>query len=248
MEKSDKISWEIRKDIGIITLDNPPENYLENPEFIPLEVIRKWTSYDYLKGILICGAGKHFSGGGKLENLFKMIREKEDLAAKMEGGKAVLCHLENLNIPVVSAIQGICFGGGLEIALASHIRVCTENSLFAFPEINHGILPGLGGTVRATELTGFQNSLKMIMAGDMINAEDALEMKLVDYIVPRAKLFDFSFSLLQKMTMDRPLPVIHAVMKALRNARTLPAEEAMKEETRLFCELALAESQRNKGL
>lgn len=247
MEKSEKISWEIRKDIGIITLDNPPENYLENPEFIPLEVIRKWTSYDYLKGILICGAGKHFSGGGKLDNLFRMIRAKEELGAKIDEGKAVLDHLENLDIPVISAIQGICFGGGLEIALASHIRVCTENSLFAFPEINHGIIPGLGGTVRATELAGFRNSLKMIMAGDMINAEDAMEMNIVDYIVPRAKLFDFSFSLLQKMTQDRPLPVIHAVMTALRNARTLPVKEAMKEETRLFCELALAESTRKNG-
>lgn len=247
MEKSDKISWEIRKDIGIITLDNPPENYLENPEFIPLEVIKKWTSYDYLKGILICGAGKHFSGGGKLDNLFKMIRAKEDLGAKIDEGKAVLDHLENLDIPVISAIQGICFGGGLEIALASHIRICTENSLFAFPEINHSIIPGLGGTIRATELAGFRNSLKMIMAGDMINAEDAMEMNLVDYIVPKPKLFDFSFSLLQKMTQDRPLQVIHAVMKSLRNARTLPLKEAMKEETRLFCELALSESTRRNG-
>ena len=248
MEKREKISWEIRKDIGILTLDSPPENYLEDPEFIPLEVIRKWTSYDYLKGIMICGAGKHFSGGGKLDNLFRMIREKDNLSECMEGGKAVLDHIENLNIPVITAIQGICFGGGLEIALASHIRVCAENSLFAFPEINHGIIPGLGGTVRATELIGFHNSLKLIMSGDMINAEDALEMKLVDYIVSKSKLFEFCFSLMQKMTQDRPLPVIHAVMTALRNARNLSSYEAMKEETRLFCSLALAESTNKNGL
>ncbi len=56
--------WEIRNDIGIITLDNPPENYLENPEFIPLELIRKWTSYNYLKGVMITGGGKHFPVAG----------------------------------------------------------------------------------------------------------------------------------------------------------------------------------------
>jgi enoyl-CoA hydratase/carnithine racemase len=228
METIDKISWEIRNDIGIITLDNPPENYLVQPDFVPLETLKKWTSYDYLKGIIICGAGKHFSGGGKLENLFRMIRDKEVLSDKMEKGKAVLEHLEDLDIPVVAAIQGICFGGGLEVALASHIRICAENALFAFPEINQGIIPGLGGTVRASLKTGFPKALKLIMSGDMINAEDAYEMHLVDFIVAKHKVFDHSFNFLQKLTRDRPLEVINAVMKALKNARSLSLADAMK--------------------
>lgn len=248
MEKIDKITWEIRDDIGIITLDNPPENYLVRPEFLPFDTLKKWTSYDYLKGILICGSGKHFSGGGKLENLYEMIKANEDIASRMEEGKAVLDHLENLTIPIVAAIQGICFGGGLEIALACHIRVCSENALFAFPEINSRILPGLGGTVRFNELAGFPGSLKMILGGDMINAEDALELKLVDHITPKAKLFDHTFNLLKKMTHDRPLEVIHGVMQALQNARKLSYLEAMQQETRIFCELALAEAgRRNKN-
>lgn len=247
MEKIDKISWEIRNDIGIITLDHPPENYLVHPDFVPLETIRKWTSYDYLKGILICGAGKHFSGGGKLENLFSMIRANENISMTMDQGKAVLDHIENLDIPVIAAIQGICFGGGLEVALASHIRVCSENSLFAFPEVNQGVLPGLGGTVRSNGKVGFPKALKLIMSGDMINAEDALEMKLVDFVVSRQKVFEYSFNLLLKLTRDRPIPVINAVMKALKNARNLSTEEAMREETRLFCELALAEAKRRNG-
>jgi len=247
METINKISWEIRNDIGIITLDNPPENYLVQPEFVPLETLRKWTSYDYLKGIMICGAGKHFSGGGKLENLFRMIGNKENISESMDKGKAVLEHLENLDIPVIAAIQGICFGGGLEVALASHIRVCSENALFAFPEINQGIIPGLGGTVRCFGKTGFPKAMKLIMSGDMINAEDAQEINLVDFIVSKHKVFDFSFNFLQKLTRDRPLTVINAVMKALKNARSLSIEEAMREETRMFCELALAEAKRRNG-
>ena len=244
METINKISWEIRNDIGIITLDNPPENYLFQPEFVSLETLKKWTSYDYLKGIMICGAGKHFSGGGKLENLFGMIRNKENINENMDKGKAVLDHIENLDIPVVAAIQGICFGGGLEVALACHIRVCTENSLFAFPEINQGIMPGLGGTIRCQGKTGFPRAMKFIMSGDMINAEDAQEMQLVDFITGKQKVFEFSFNFLQKLVRDRPLPVINSVMRALKNARTLSIEDAMKEETRMFCELALAEAKR----
>ena len=89
--------------------------------------------------------------------------------------------------------------------------------------------------------------MKLIMSGDMINAEDAQEMNLVDFIVGKQKVFDFSFSLLQKLTRDRPLTVINAVMKALKNARFMSIEDAMKEETRMFCELALAEASRRNG-
>jgi enoyl-CoA hydratase/carnithine racemase len=248
MEKMDRIGWEIRNDIGIITIDNPPENYLAKPDFVAMEVLEKWTSYDYLRGLLITGTGKQFSGGGKLEHLFSMINAKEDISKKISEGKKVLDYIENLNIPVISAIQGICFGAGLEIALSCHIRICSENALFAFPETNHGLLPGLGGTIRLHELIGFPKSLKMILGGDMINAEDALEMKLVDFIVPKQKLHEFSFNFLLKLTKDRPLEVIHAVMEVLRNARTLTSKESMKKETRLFCELALAEARRKKSL
>jgi len=243
----DRIGWEIRNDIGIITIDNPPENYLEKPDFVPLEVLKKWTSYDYLRGLLITGTGKQFSGGGKLECLFSMINAKEDISAKISAGKKVLDFIENLNIPVISAIQGICFGGGLEIALACHIRICSENALFAFPETNFNLIPGLGGIIRSQELIGLPKSLKMILSGDMINAEDALEMKLVDFVVPKQKLFEFSFNFLLKITRDRPLEVIHAVMEVLRDARTLSVEDALKNETRLFCELALAEAGRRKS-
>lgn len=96
-------------------------------------------------------------------------------------------------------------------------------------------------------MTGFTVALKTILSGDVINAEDALEIKLVDFVVAKSRLFDFSFRLVQKMTKDRPLQVIHAVMQALQNARTLPKEEAMREETRLFCELALEEAKRRNG-
>jgi len=243
----DKIGWEIRNDIGMITIENPPENYLAQPDFVPLEVLKKWTSYDSLRGLMITGTGKQFSGGGNLDHLFSMINAKEDISAKISEGKNVLDFLENLNIPVIAAIQGICFGGGLEIALASHIRIASDNALFAFPESNYNLIPGLGGNIRSQKLIGFPKSLKMILSGDMINAEDALEMKLIDYIVPKDKLHDFAFNFLLKMTKDRRLEVIHAVMEVLRNERKLSVEDAMENETRLFCELALAEACRRKN-
>jgi enoyl-CoA hydratase len=242
MEQLEGITWEIRENIGIITLDNPPKNLIPAPEFIPLKKLMQWTAQDELRGILITGAGRQFSAGGDLERLRKMAHDKEPLHHRMTRGKKVLDHLEHLDIPVVSAIQGACFGGGLEIALASHIRICSDQALFAFPETNHNLMPGLGGTVRSMGQLGYAKSLQMILGGDLINAREALEIGLVDFVVPRKEVYGFAFSYLQKMVGGRPLRVIRSVMTVLGSLGSCNREEVMKLETKLFCELAREEA------
>jgi enoyl-CoA hydratase/carnithine racemase len=244
METTGHISFRIEQNLGIIRIDNPPANYLIKPEFIPAAVLQNWIEKNLLKGILVCGSGKHFSGGADLDRLFSMSNDAGIMESEINKGKALLRYVENLNIPVVAAIQGICFGGGLEIALSCHIRICSNNALFAFPETNQGIMPGLGGINSFSEKVSFPDSLKFILSGDMINAEEAKMMKLVDYIVPADDLIPYATTLLKKMTEDRRLKVINYVMKALHNARTMILEEAIKEETRMFCELAKEEMKR----
>ena len=241
MEKTGHISFTIEHNLGIIRIDNPPANYLIKPEFVPAAVLQNWIEKNLLKGILVCGSGKHFSGGAELDRLFSMSRDDEIMESEINKGKALLRYVENLNIPVIAAIQGICFGGGLEIALSCHIRICSSNALFAFPESNQGIMPGLGGANALRELISFPETLKFVLSGDMINAEEAKLMKLVDYIVPADDLVPYSMTLLKKMSEDRKLKVINYVMKALHNTRTMSLEEAIKEETRMFCELAKEE-------
>ena len=152
MEKSNIVNWDRRGEIGILTISNGKENYLPQPDFVDIEEIKKWTSEDDLKGIIITGLGRNFSAGADIENLNKLSQNEDLLQEKMELGKNVLDFIENLNIPVIAAINGVCFGGGLEIALACHIRIASPKALFAFPEINHGIIPGLGGTYRLSKL------------------------------------------------------------------------------------------------
>jgi len=244
MENTGHISLQIENNLGIIRMDNPPANYLIKPEFVPVDTLQNWIEKNFLKGILIYGSEKHFSGGAKLETLFSMSLDEEIMGSEINKGKAVLHFIENLNIPVIAAIKGVCFGGGLEIALACHIRICSNNALFAFPETNHGIMPGLGGIDSFQEQTSFHETMKFVLSGDMINAEEAKTMKLVDYIVPADDLIPYSMTLLKKMTEDRSLKVINYVMKALHNTRTMTLDEANKEETRMFCELAKEEMRR----
>ena len=247
MEKIGNITWEVNEHTGILSLGAPPGNLLADPVFIPSETLIQWTSDPSLKGILVHGMGRHFSAGADLEYLTRMASSEEKTAERMDEGKKILTHLESLPVPVVAAIQGVCFGGGLEIALACHIRLCAQNALFAFPEVNHGIIPGLGGTVRLQQTVNPAAALTMILGGDTINAEEALRIGLVDHIYPREELFSAALALLHKITSNRQPEVIHAVMNALRHASKMTEEEAMREETRMFCKLAKKESDRRSA-
>lgn len=239
MKNHQSVKWSVQNSIGILTISNKPENYLEKPEFVNLAQLKKWTSDDSLKGLIIHGDGKHFSAGANIDSIYSLAREKGALKENLNKGKEVLNFIENLNIPTVAAIRGACFGGGLEIALACHIRVCSKNALFALPETSHNLMPGLCGTVRLPKLIGKKESLEMIMSGDIINAEKAFEIKLADYIIQSKDVVGFSIELITKMTEERPADVIRYVMKSINNAKHLNSYDAMKEETKMFCKLAL---------
>lgn len=140
---------------------------------------------------------------------------------------------------MVAAINGVCFGAGLELALSCHIRVCSERALLSFPETEFGIIPGLNGTVRLPKQIGIRHPMEMILTAKTVHADEALTIGIVDYIAPSKKVFDFALNLLEQFTASTPIRVIHSVMKSLNNARKLPQDVASKEETNLVAGLVL---------
>ncbi|MCX6250624.1 MAG: enoyl-CoA hydratase/isomerase family protein [Bacteroidetes bacterium] len=238
------VKWETIDSIGILTLNNPPENYLEEPEFIPVTLLQTLIEKNLIKGMVIHGIGRHFSGGADLASLFEMTKERKTLLSRMDKGNELLHFIENLNVPVIAAVRGCCFGAGLEIALACHIRVCDAKSLFAFPESNQGLIPGLGGIVKLARQTSNMETMQFVLQGDLINAMEALTCGIVDHIIQDEDPMEYAVKLLHKMTDDRSMKVIHYVMQALRNSRTLSFDDAVREETKMFCELAVEEAER----
>jgi enoyl-CoA hydratase/carnithine racemase len=241
------IDKKINDSIGILILENPPQNYLTEPEFIPVEELEEWIEGNNLKALVLVGSGRHFSVGANLGSIYAMVEDGQQMESRMDKGKELLTYLQDLDIPVAAAISGVCFGGGLEIVLACHLRICSENALFAFPETNQGLMPGLGGTFRLYERIPFKDSLMMILGGDMINAEEALLLKVVDTVVHDEEPLTYTLNFLKKITEGRQRKVINYVMKALKNSRKLSIEESMFEETRMFCDLARIESNRRKN-
>ena len=199
MNYGDEVLFEINDSIGILTLNHPPENYLALPEFIPVTIFREWTKNDTLKGLIIKGEGKSFCAGGNLEHIFSAGEKGLSLQSLMADGLELLRYIQSLEIPVIAAINRVCFGGGLEIALACHFRVASENALLAFPEVNRNLMPGMGGTFRLPATIGLFESARMILGGDMINAVEAKELGILDYVVPKDKAFEFSWNLIVRL-------------------------------------------------
>lgn len=246
MSTVNHIRYEITDSIGVVTLCDPPGNVLPVPAFIGDDLMDRITTDPELKGLIIKGEGRNFSAGGNLERIFVESSDQEALRSLMDDGHRTLSRITSLDIPVIAAINRVCFGGGLEIALACHIRVASENALLAFPETNQNLMPGMGGTVRLPALAGFAVSARMILEGDTLSATEARELGLVDHIAPRDGAFRYAFELMLKMTQDRPVTVIRSVMRALHNAEALPPADALREETRMFCALASTEADRRR--
>ena len=221
----------------IIHLDNGAENYLQNPDFVNQKDLRKAVEEEETKAIIIRGTGRHFSAGADLEEIKKRLKSG-DLEASLEKGKMLFSYIKSLNIPLISAVEGVCFGAGFEIVLHSDIRIAGRKALFAFPEVNHNLMPGLGGTRLLPKTAGTAKALEILLKGDLIDAEAAQKWKLIDHICEPKQSFEQALQLARKMTSGRPLYVIQAITQAVRNAAEKSYEEALEEETLLFSHLA----------
>ena len=245
MESGHKIILKKEGDVGLLQINNPPQNYLGQPNFVALDELKEFVGTG-IKTLVIAGNGRHFSAGADLESIKEQIKDTNVFREQMEKGNRLLNYLDELEIPVIAAISGVCFGAGLEIALACDIRICEDNSLFAFPEVNHDLFPGLGGTRRMAELIGKPTALELVLEGDIINSEKALELHIVDEVVEKKQVFIYSMDLAKRMTNNRSLDVIKAVMKSINNSKIMEIGAVIKNDAMMFSELAL-KSLSNKG-
>ncbi len=227
----------MHNETAVLTLNHPPDNRLTSPVWVDPGALLAFLDKNKAKSLVITGAGRHFSNGADLASIQAMLN-KGVLAEQLKQGKKLLHTLWQLNIPVMAAIEGVCFGGGLEIALSTHLRIMSEKALMTFPETMQNLMPGLAGNWQIKKHLTLGKSMEMLLGNKIFNAEEAMKEGLTDFICPSKSSLNFALSLSEKMTKDKPMHVIQHVMQALKNSYEMPREEALKEETRLFRELA----------
>jgi enoyl-CoA hydratase len=161
-------------------------------------------------GIIITGAGeKAFVAGADIAE-FGGLDETGGLAMAKRG-HSVFSKIENGSKPVIAAINGFALGGGLELAMACHIRIASENVKLGLPEVSLGLIPGYGGTQRLTRLVGKGKAMEIIMTGDMISVGDAFQIGLVNHVVGQTDLKTKAEEILNKILTRAPLAISAAI-------------------------------------
>ncbi len=175
---------------------------------------------DAVKAILLTGTGeKAFVAGADISE-FANFSPEEGAQLAAEGQEILFDFIENLSKPVIAAINGFALGGGLELAMACHFRVASENAKMGLPEVSLGVIPGYGGTQRLPQLVGKGRAMELIMTASMINAQTALSYGLVNHVVPQAELLSFCFGIINKILNNSPAAISQAITAINANFKT----------------------------
>ena len=199
--------------IATITIDRPKKlNALNKATIEELHSAFKELHEDEdIKGIIITGSGeKAFVAGADISEFADFsVKEGAQLAAK--GQELLFDYVANLGTPVIGAVNGFALGGGLELAMSCHFRVASQNAKMGLPEVSLGVIPGYGGTQRLPQLIGKGRAMEMIMTAGMIQAEQALDYGLVNYVVGSEELLPLCRKLAKKITNNSSVAISNAI-------------------------------------
>ena len=205
---------ELKENILYVTINRESKlNALNKATLEELaDVIAYAKENSEVRGVLLTGAGeKAFVAGADISE-FQNYGLAEGKELGRSGQQHVFDAIANCKKPFVAAINGFALGGGLELAMACHIRIASENAKLGLPEVSLGLIPGYGGTQRLTQLIGRGRAIEMITTADMITAEKAFQIGLVNEVVPQAELIGKAESILAKIKQRAPLAVGSAIV------------------------------------
>jgi enoyl-CoA hydratase len=204
---------ELKEQILYVTINRPLKMNALNRQTLQelAKVIAYVNESDEVRGVLITGAGeKAFVAGADISEFASFNTEEGEALAK-NGQHDVFDAIENSKKPYLAAINGFALGGGLELAMACHLRIAAQEAKLGLPEVTLGLIPGYGGTQRLTQLVGKGRAFEMIATADMISAEKAERIGLVNYVVPAGELLSSAEALLSKIKSRAPLAIASAI-------------------------------------
>ncbi|MBI1820933.1 MAG: enoyl-CoA hydratase [Nitrospirae bacterium] len=234
------INYTVEDHIAGVTINHPPANTLGTPVMREIEQVFTELEKDQnVRAIVFTGAGQAFISGADIKEIASINSAKkgEEVTAL---GQSILNKIEKMEKPVIAAINGWCLGGGLELAMACHMRIASERGRFGQPEINLGIIPGFGGTQRLVRIVGKAKAMELILTGDMITAPEAKEIGLVNKVVPEAELMKQATGLAKKIAQKGQVAVRKA-MNAMDAGTRVTLEEGLRLESKNFGDLCETE-------
>jgi enoyl-CoA hydratase len=221
---------QISGSIVLVVLSNPPANALCYEMFDAVRQTLDFLEADAVHAVIVSGEGENFSVGADLRGILGVTREH------VRASQRLLDRIEAFPKPMIAAINGHCLGGGLELALACHLRIASSRAKLGLPEVSLGLLPGLGGTHRLPRLVGRARAHEMILIGRPMRAEEAAAIGLVNAVVPAGDVLPTAERLARRIAAKSPAAV-RAIMRCLNADFCSAGERAERVEMECFEQL-----------
>ncbi len=209
----EKIIFEVKDGIAVLTVNRPKKMNARN--FQPMDdiqaAIAEVHADDSIRAMIVTGSGdKAFVAGADISEFTELgLKQSYDFIRR---GAKIFRDLEALNIPTIAAVNGMALGGGCELAMGCTFRIVSESAVFGLPELGLGVIPGYGGTQRLARIIGASQAMWSMLTGDMINAEQALNLGLANKVAKPEELMDVVMKVAKKMASKAPLAVKFAMI------------------------------------
>lgn len=230
--------------VAIVTIDHRPVNALNRQTLEELgAAIDSIGADSSAKVVIVTGAGSlAFVAGADIKEVSQLesVQAAQNMAAL---GQRVFLKIQRLSKPVIAAINGVCLGGGLELAMSCHLRITGDRARFGQPEIALGIMPGWGGTQRLSRLIGKAKATEWILTGEMYSAQEALRLGLVNQVVPQDQVLKVAKDFARKMASKSGVALAQA-LRAIEDGIDGPLEAGLAKEAEAFGKIAVTEDSR----
>lgn len=233
----------VQDKVAVVTIAHPPVNSLNSATMGELDATFTQLATDAgVKAIVLTGEGMAFVAGADI-NEIAAIQDPAEAKALVSQGQRVLDKIEALKKPVIAAINGVALGGGLELAMACHMRVASDRARLGLVEINLGIMPGFGGTVRLPRIVGVAKAAELILQAEQITAQEAYRIGLVNKVVPESDVVKQAVNIGKKIAGFGG-KAIEAIMTSLEFGQDNTLEASFNKEADLFAGLTLTSDMR----
>ncbi|MEP6596412.1 MAG: enoyl-CoA hydratase-related protein [Ginsengibacter sp.] len=205
----------LKNNIFTITINRPDKlNAINKQVMTDLDkVMDEVYKNEEIRSVIVIGSGnKSFAAGADITEFTGLTQQEAMAVAKK--GQDVFFKIENCPKPVIAAVNGFALGGGCELAMACHFRIASDNAKFGQPEVNLGLIPGFGGTQRLTMLIGKGRAIELLITGNNLDANTALQYGLVNYVVSPGELLPKAISILQLINSKAPVAVSKCINAA----------------------------------
>jgi enoyl-CoA hydratase len=235
------ILFEKKENFAILTINRPDKlNSLNNTVFEEIRDVINFVSEDSsVKALIVTGSGeKAFAAGADITQL--NVCDGTEGRKFSNFGSEIFLALENLQIPVIAAVNGFSLGGGCELALSCHIRFASENAKFGLPEANLGIIPGYGATQRLPKIVGRAKALELMLSANIIDANEAMRIGLVNQVYPANVLLEKTETFVKLILSKGPI-AIKGIINSVMASSQMKFEDGLIYESMIFGEICGSE-------